>query len=765
MQSIKKIVSVILTGLMLSNFCVAGAEGDEQVISLQFVQDGTITDTYNNTLTSYGSLTPRVMTAMSGDKVVVDSTGAIEIDGTNVADANEITFETWISINSNEKSTARRLLAIRDLEESSSMSEVLYSYTSSSNTAVLKNKLGTKADPNTDADGWIEHSTDDIYQYAGTWRHYVFTRKWDSVNSKWITKTYVNGVLASSAEEIGTKLSEDGCKLYLGSNTTSVTGLSKGLRCSYGAFNVYKKELSAERIAELYNSTKNNYRVPANDMTVETVTPAAGNISTEAGKITIKFSNFIEPSTLSGNIVFTKENGGTVEGWSASVRDDIFVDITIPKLQHREKYKVSVKSGLKSLNQIAATEREFVFTAQKAGMLIDEDFQGNEFVVGQKSPQISGIKFTSKHVNYSSEYIKVGKTDSGTKYLRLSPVELGKSEAIDLLFSDFSEGFPVIEFKVRRGGDESLEPRMGMLNGVNGTYAGIVGKEYSDADKDADGFASYKVIIKKNSAGYYQYEVYYTSNGVEKMQEVKFDHKMITSISVYNIVQFYQPSGTISPENYIDISYIGHYILNEPKVTESNLTTFNTESDDTVTVTFNDKIKEDSISADTVKLINKETNKVIPWTFVSYNAQTKIATFKVDKAYLEYATEYEIDCFGTQTEDGIKNATSTKTTFETPSLDVTLSAISCTYPSFSATVDSTKATEVKFIAVLYDLNSRAVEVKEDTVTLTAPGSDTASITMNYPSVKSGYKLKVIAVENDNGNLKPIKKIPLEYFVE
>ena len=285
---------------------------------------------------------------------------------------------------------------------------------------------------------------------------------------------------------------------------------------------------------------------------------------------------------------------------------------------------------------------------------------------------------------------------------------------------------------------------------------------------DDDGFAFFKVIIRKNSAGYFQYDLYYTSGGEEKMYEVKFDDKKITSVSLFNIIQYYQTKGTVSSENYLDLAYIGYYTLDEPSVVESSLTTFNTATDENVTVTFGDKMNEDSISADTVKLINNETGSVIPWKFISYNALTKTASFKIDKSYLEYETEYAIDCFGTETEKGVKNSVSTKTTFETPSLDITLSSNSFSKSesgvNFSTTVYSTKAAEVKFIAVLYDLDSRAVQVKEQPVSFTDPGRNNVSILMDYPSIEEGFKLKVIALENDNGNLKPIKKKPLEYPV-
>ena len=169
MKNMKRVISVMLASLMLSNFYIAKAEGDNQILSLQFAEDGTVTDAYNNELSVYGSVTPRVMKSMTGDKVVADSTGSIEIDGTNLVDADEMTFETWISINSSEKSTARRMFAIRDLEATSTMAEVVYAYTSSSSTAVLKNRLATVADSDDDSERWIEHSTDDIYEFADTW--------------------------------------------------------------------------------------------------------------------------------------------------------------------------------------------------------------------------------------------------------------------------------------------------------------------------------------------------------------------------------------------------------------------------------------------------------------------------------------------------------------------------------------------------------------------------------------------------------------------
>lgn len=773
MNCTKRIISMLLTAaLLLSNFCIVKA-ADERVVSLQFAQDGTVTDAHGNEITVYGTTTPRVVNAMTGNNVVLDSSGVIEIDGQDVVNADEMTFETWISVKSNEKSSARRLLAIRDYPDHSATAEVVYSYTSASNTAVFKNRLGTKANTEIEADKWMEHSTEDIYENADIWRHYTFTKKWDSTNSKWVTKTYINGVLANTSEENGVRLSETGCKLYLGSDKNVVSTWAPGLRCSYGAFNVYKKELSGERILELYTSTKDNFSVLADNMVVEAVTPAEGEISCDAGIITVKFSNVIDPSTLNDGIVFSKEDGGTVDGWTAVIRDNRFVDITIPKLNHREKYKITVKPDLKSQNNIPATETEIKFTAKMTGVIIDEDFQGPEFVVGQQTPEIPGIQFISGHVNYARTNIKVGKTDSGTKYLRLSPVEINKSEAISITFNDFSEGCPVIEYKVRIGGEDSIEPRMGMLNKVNGTYLATVTNPIklggNLVDTDAEGFAFFKVIIKKNKSGYYYYEVYYTSGGEEKMYEVSFDSKMISTISVYNIIQYYQTAGTVSPDNYLDLSYVCHYILNEPKVADSNLTSFNTQTDDTVTVTFNEKIKASTINKDTVKLINKETEAVIPWTFVSYNEATKTASFKVSESYLEYATQYDIDCLGVETEDGIKNAVSMLSTFETPALDVTLQGSSFSNSasgiSFSTTVNSEKAAEVKLIAVLYDLNLRAVQVKEEPVSLATPGSATANILMDYPSIESGYTLKVIAVENDNGNLKPIRKIPLEYQVQ
>ena len=458
---------------------------------------------------------------------------------------------------------------------------------------------------------------------------------------------------------------------------------------------------------------------------------------------------------------------------------NIFVDITIPKLTHKEKYKVTVKPQLKSQNEINATEKEIIFTAKNFNIIIDEDFSDDRFVVGEKVPEISGIQFRSG--NTYTNNTKVGVTENGTKYLRVSPVELGKSEQINIIFSNLTEGCPVIEFKVRRGGDATLEPRMGMLNGVNGTYGGVIGKEHTDAKTDADGFAYYKVIISKSEKGFYQLELHYTNNeGAEVTKVMNLDPKEITSLSWYNVVQFYQASGELSPDNYIDLSYICYYILNEPKVEESNLETLDIENDETVTVKFNEKIKENTITEDTVKLINKETNQITPWTFISYNAKTKIASFKVDKEYLEYDTEYEISFhnietedgkIAIETEDGIKKLAG-KYTFKTPSLDVTLSdasfSKSASGVNFSTTVYSKKAAEVKFIAVLYDTNKRTVQVKPENVTFASADTEIGkpvNILMDYPDIEAGYKLKVIAVENDNGNLKPIKKVPSEYLVQ
>ena len=65
MKKMKRVISVMLASLMLSGFWVAKAEGDNQILSLQFAEDGTVTDAYNNELSVYGSVTPRVMKSMT----------------------------------------------------------------------------------------------------------------------------------------------------------------------------------------------------------------------------------------------------------------------------------------------------------------------------------------------------------------------------------------------------------------------------------------------------------------------------------------------------------------------------------------------------------------------------------------------------------------------------------------------------------------------------------------------------------------------------
>jgi len=781
MKNIKRVVSVILTGLMLSNFLVARAEGDDRILSLKFAEDGTVTDVYNNDLEQFGldsgHFSGEVIDTMMGSRnVLVSEGGIIVIDGQKLVGSDEMTFETWIKISSNE-TAQRRMFALSNLEvedEEVSMAEVLYKYDKTPPTARLFNRLGTNGNPVEDE--WIEHSTGDIYEYADTWRHYSFTRKWDEESSTWTTKTYINGTLVASSEgEDGNRLNEDGCKLVVGSwknpSNNKITSLNRGLKCTYGAFNVYGKELSAGRINEIYEETKNNFRASVGHMKVESVTPDEGKISTDSGIITLKFSNYIDDATVNGNVIFTKENGSPVDGWSVSVRDDIFIDISYPKLQHRENYKITIKPGLKSLNEVPAEEREIKYSARGSGFIIDEDFQGNEFVVGQKSPQISGIQFVSNHVNYSSDYIKVGQTEKGTKYLRLSPVNMNKSESINILLDGVTEACPVVEYKIRVGGDDSIEPRMGMLNGVNGTYLYTLTNPIKTAnglvDTDEEGFASFKVIIKKNKSGFYYYELHYTIGGEEKVEDISFDAKKITKVDKYNVIQYYQTNGVVSSDNYIDLSYLCHYILNEPKVVESNLTTLDTESEDIVTVTFNEAMNESTIGADTVKLIDKKDDSSIPWTFVSYDAENKTASFRVDNKWLEYNADYDIDCYGVETEAGIKNAVSMKSTFSTAPLDITLSrkAFSQTDAgiSFNATVDSEKSAEVKFIAVLYDLNKRAVQVKTQTVNVNA-GSGSAEMLMDYSDIKPGYTVKVIAAEIDEDNLKPITKLPLEYQV-
>lgn len=406
--------------------------------------------------------------------------------------------------------------------------------------------------------------------------------------------------------------------------------------------------------------------------------------------------------------------------------------------------------------------------AEELNLIIDQSFDGADCIVGEHPPTFQNFTYRSFHISNSRQNFYIRETEKGTKYLTTCPTDFKKEESLSFRLNSGSEDCPVFELKMRVGKDIEGGPKIGRLNGVGNTegpelkYPMRINNDLVDTDDE--GFFSLKLIIKKSDAGYYYNTVYYTSAGAEKSYEYPCDVRQITSVNTYMIFGYYQEQGVVSPDNNIDIAHIRHYVLNEPKAAESNLSSLDIKNEENVSVTFNEKIIPDSISENTVKLIDTETEEIIPWTFQSYDETAQTAVFKVGTTYLDYDKEYGIDCQGVITRQGIYNVAPCVSLFTTPPMGIRMSNPEFRKNgdgvSFSASFSSAETSDAVLLAVLYDETGRIRMVKEKKVKVTGGGSVRADILLDYADIGQGYYINVICADNTSGILQPLIKTVL-----
>lgn len=119
------------------------------------------------------------------------------------------------------------------------------------------------------ATGWWEAASVSIAADLGSWHHYVWTRTWDETNNYYRTTLYRDGEVVSSLSNAcgGYKNEEDvsGAAFCVGGNYNGYNIYGGGI----GMFNIYTKELSASEAASRYNSTKDRYTAPVQQVLIE----------------------------------------------------------------------------------------------------------------------------------------------------------------------------------------------------------------------------------------------------------------------------------------------------------------------------------------------------------------------------------------------------------------------------------------------------------------------------------------------------------------
>ena len=650
---------------------------------------------------------------------------------------------------------------------------------------------------------WINNNPKHPEVYD-TWTHYVFTRKWDSANSKWIYSTYLNGQKTSDSltgEASGVKIDETGKYLYIANGKGD-----QGLRGSIGSFKVYNQVLDDAKIQSDYAAEKDSFVLLSNTLEVETTTPAAdGLLDMNASKINIRFNNYLDASTIAGNIALvnaaddTPIKGGSYITWDTTQEFVNEVSLQYGKLEANTAYKLKINSALCSINGHSYSGGDLSFTSNN-GVLYEEDFSGEEWVVDAPAPFDAGLQLTSqgKKVPLEGENktIYVRQTETGKKYLEIgakgadgsgAPGENNIAEFI--LPTVITDGVFVAEFYAKPA---STNPERGngkaardlcrlsgytVCNMTQGDIRGDNAKNSSNnpdngnfivgaSTQNADGFNEIKVVAQKMADGNYKALVYDMQNpSMAPFESIPKKDMGVGGIASVMLAHIY-PQDRDGGADLDDLSLLAGFKLytqTDPSVL--HVGGYNSAAR-TIQLVMNDDLEQSSINASAVTVTNDSSGMPIGCT-PAYDSATRTLTLTLAAEPAEGDT-YTVSFNGVKNTSGSEVVKSTSfiavdgitvngTANFTNQDDENISdlegatAVTATFP----VVNSAAGNTCTAVLALYD-ETGALAAKEIKTIAPPAGESDASITLENIAPAQGYTLKLLVWDGFT-NLAPLYK--------
>lgn len=536
----------------------------------------------------------------------------------------------------------------------------------------------------------ITKSNSNIYAYNNKWTYYTFTRAFNKEKNKWNFAVYANGVKLSgiSQENIsGTRLDEANMQLNIGTHF----GGNYPINGYLGSFDIYNKVLSQETILQKYNKQRFDYVDAIDSMTLMSLSPSNDNkLNVSDGNIVITFDNYIDKNTVKG-INFTYEKGEQVKGGikvEVNTENEKQVFVSFGKLDSNTRYKLSLEN-IKSINGISLANKEFIYTTG-SGDILNEDFSGNDYVVGSAPPVDKGISYTGTGVPGATNGITVSQTPDGDKYLSISSGTPNCVSSIYKIFdSKITEGYLIVETKIRPnctsstrtpsavrtagyfGGELSGDTPYDIAHiswerpyGTNsGTYFNW-GDPFNETPKDENGFYNIRYILSKDENGYWYVQMY-NLDDLSKTPIIKKYGNGPSNLGVFLPASIFPQSIDECSYDRIDISEFKIFKGIEPKAMNSNTEQFN-PTDDKLKISFNDDMNIPSLSNITVT--NVDTGQQEKISVNNYSENDREVELLLN-SLLKYDTEYEISFDNVKSRSGLSVKSTENIRFKTKTKD------------------------------------------------------------------------------------------------
>ena len=213
---------------------------------------------------------------------------------------------------------------------------------------------------------------------VGEWNHYVLTKQWTpdaitgvegKVTGDYLAYVYVNGSQTGSVDTSSNNnvIKTDDTGHYFGIGGVAASDSASAAATASNVFdggivefNIYDRVLTSAEAATLYSEGAAKYKAAMlqveDSFSVSSLTNGKEtSVHASPGIIPVEFNNYVDASTIEGNITLTDSSGNPVDGFSASLADTTSktVNIRHNALTQGATYTLNIGTGLKSINGIA----------------------------------------------------------------------------------------------------------------------------------------------------------------------------------------------------------------------------------------------------------------------------------------------------------------------------------------------------------------------------------------------------------------------------
>lgn len=755
------------------------AENDNVIFELDFDEyDGTnpqkIVDKAGNTVQMVGnSMAVGDFFSLNQTKTrYLDfSSAALRSNMTNLTDnLDELTVETWQKLNASATDWSN-IFSIGEEPKMQEMAVMRVTWYTVGNKKAVVYKGGNSKDTwNSMVTAFYNMTSEQLF---GKWNHFVFTRKYNTDTKKWTVNMYVNGAKIATATGDGVNKLPYNNVLAIGLDNRSEKS-NLGL-CS--TFKVYNEELTLNQIKEKYDSSKNEFEEIPNRMNFVSITPKSGDIPVTQNSIEVKYDNIISEKSIYDGISFEHEDGTFVQGgYNIKVNRDSF-KITFGKLKENENYKLKINNNLKSVNDIAAKEIEFTYHTVPSAVIIDEDFQGEDYVVDNPPPSGKGITYSSPDSVTVCE-------EGDEKFIKIK----GKDNAnASVMFDNpFDSGVLIAEIGVRGTSDSKDRGAGNMprdcgrffwdradLNKISDIatidsglpkiipkFSGVAPFESQD-DADENGFYNVKFLIKKLDNGF-DVEM---SNMLNPERRGRFfieNGGKLAGIMLAHIFSWGNDAQNQLAYDNSQISFVKIYESFEPKILFSDAEGMNPKNRK-IKITFNDDMLKDSITYENISIINKSTEKLEDYEIIEdYDDDLRSVVVEL-KNHLDFNTTYEIKCENVFNSKIVAIDSATNYSFTTEAYDMVADKLDISDKedeiSICVEVANNRKSAMKAIIICaaYDTNGRAAGIETETFSIPSNSKITHTTLLKTIKPKVGQTLKAYIFDCTDDVLKPVSQ--------